>query len=74
MTVLSGFGHVRLAVRKELRLPRDFGETPNDLPVATVEIPDGVGDSNVFTELDHQLLGPAEIMARNARVKVVDRL
>jgi len=74
MTILSGFGHVRLAVRKELGLPRNLSETPNDLLVATVKVPDGIGNSHVFAEFDDQLLGPAEIVAGNAGVKVVDCL
>jgi len=74
MTKFSGFGHVGLAIRKELCLPRDLGEVSDDLLVTTVEIPDGIGDPHVFAELDHQLLSPTEIVARNARVKVMDRL
>jgi hypothetical protein len=74
MAVLSSLGHVGLAFRKDLGLPGDLSQPTDDLLVASVKVVNGVRDTDFLTELNHQLLGAAEIVSRDTGVEVVDSL
>lgn len=58
----------------ETDLLRHFSKPTDNLLISIVEGKDSVGNTGVATKLQNILLGTSEVVARHARVEVVDRL
>lgn len=52
----------------------DVAEFANHLFVTIVEGEDGIGDASVAAKVEHQALGPTQIVPRNAGVEMMDGL
>ena len=71
---LTTLGNTLLASSQDLRLSSDIAETSNDFLVSIVEAIDGIGNTYIIAELLDQLLSSTQVVARHARIQVVDGL
>ena len=79
--------HVSVVIRKDTclrngfttflhkaHLLRNFAQPADDLLVSIVEREDGIGDTSVTAKFENELLRTTEIVAGDARVKMMDGL
>lgn len=74
VAALNMMGGNLLAFRQDGRLSRYLREPTNDILVAVDEAIQGVRDAHIIAEILHKPLRLAQVVARNARVHVVDDL
>ena len=70
----TALGDAPLASSQNLSLSSNIPQTSNDFLVSIVEAIDSVGNTHIIAELLDKLLSSAQVVARHARIQVVDGL